>query len=182
MQREYLGIYEAIIESTSSDLILFFVIIAVLMAVVVVPLYMSMLSDRKKQRIYEQERDERLRLYEKERDERLREHELKRDEAARQHERESKQQLINVIEKNSTVIAGLQTTLDNSGDSFVKSLDRVHRRLDEQGIDYKDLSSEISQVNTKMTNVLDNQREMASKLNRILITASGGKLPEDSKK
>lgn len=145
------GIYETIIESTSSELIHFFIIIAV----AVCPLFVIMLKDRKAQRT----------------------HELQRDEENRKHEREGKQQIIDVLKENSTVIAGLKTTLDSNGTSFVKSLERVHERLNEHSTAERAAHFEIAKINTKMTSVMENQRELSGKINKILVMASGGKLP-----
>ena len=154
--QEYAGIYEAIIESTSSELILFFIIVALVFAVVVAPLYVAMLKDRKAGRQYEKDRDERLQT----------------------NERENRQQIIDVVKENSAVIASLKTTLDSNGASFVKALDRVHDRIDEQGAAHRTALSDVAQINAKMSNVLENQREMSSKINKIFIVTSGGNLPQ----
>jgi len=152
---EYTGIYEAIIEATNSELILFFIIIAIVVAVVVAPLYIAMLKERKHARQYERERDERVQV----------------------HERENRQQIIDVVKENSAVIASLKTTLDNNGASVGKALERVHTRLDGQDKVIRENSTDIAQINTKMSNVLDNQREMSSKINKIFVVANGGTTP-----
>ena len=141
---EYIGIYEAIIEQASSDLLLFFIIAGIVLVVFVAPLYYAVLKDRK---------------------------------AQREHERESRQQIIDVVKENSEVIGSLKITLDNSGTSFVKALERVHERLNEQNAAFSGTLTDVAQLNTKMTSVLENQREMSSKINKIFIMASGGKLP-----
>jgi hypothetical protein len=141
---EYIGIYEAIIEQASGDLLLFFIIAGIVLVVFVAPLYYAVLKDRK---------------------------------AQREHERESRQQIIDVVKENSEVIGSLKITLDNSGTSFVKALERVHERLNEQNAAFSGTLTDVAQLNTKMTSVLENQREMSSKINKIFIMASGGKLP-----
>ena len=151
---DHIGIYEAIVESTASELILFFVILAVVVAVVVVPLYVAMLKDRKAGRIYE----------------------AARETNAQAHERESRQQIIDVVKENSAVIASLKTSLKKNGDSTVKALKRIHTRLDEQNETSKVLHGDVSQMNTRIINILENQSELAGKVNKILVIASGGSL------
>ena len=132
MRDEQYGLYEAIVAATNSEVILFFIIVAVVMAVVVAPLYIAILKDRK---------------------------------AARLHDREREKVIIDVITgsskaivENSAVISSLKATLDNHNNNFVKALDRIHFRIDEQTIE---------------------TRELLSKVNKILIIASGGKLPPE---
>jgi len=145
---EHYSIYEAIVDATQSEVILFFVIVAVVMAVVVAPLYLAVLRDKK---------------------------------AARLHEREDRQQLIDVVSKNSAVIASLQVTLDGNGVSQVEALKRVHERLDKQGDAIRETTASIAQINTKFDNSLGNQTEMLSKVNKIFVMASGGSLTPESK-
>ena len=161
MGERYYGLYDAIIDATQSEVILFFVIVAIVMAVVVAPLYVAVLRDRK---------------------------------GARHHEREREKLVIDVIKgsssaiaENSAVISSLKTTLDNNNNTFVKALDRVHTRIDEQctiaNETTKAIFTEIAQLNTRITGFtatsLENQREMSSKINKILIVASGGKMPPE---
>jgi len=157
---EYIGLYEAIIGATESELILFFIIMAIVVAVVVAPLYIAMLKDRKASRQHERDREEKQWL----------------------HERENKQQIIEVIKENSAVIASLKTTLDNNGASTVKALDRIHIRLDEQNTAIKSAFADIAQINTKFDSSLANQTEMSSKINKIFVLVSVGKLDVDEMK
>jgi len=156
---EHYGLYEAIVAATNSEVILFFVIVAVVMAVVVAPLYIAILKDRKATRA----------------------HDAQRDKHTQDHERENRQQLIDVISKNSAVIASLQVTLDNNGASQVEALKRVHERLDKHGDAIKETATNIAQINTKFDNSLKNQTEMTSKINKIFVKVHGGSLPPDDK-
>ena len=151
----YIGIYEAVIEQASGDLILFFVIMAIVLTVFVAPLYYAILKDRRAQRA----------------------HELERDEKTRQHEREGKQQIIDVIERNITIMTSLKTTLDSNGDLHVKALDRIHTRIDSTEMIQKAMATDIVQISTKLDASEKNQIEMSSKINKILVIASGGNLP-----
>ena len=137
------GIYESIIDATSSELILFFIIVAVAL----IPLYTLVLRGRK---------------------------------AENQHARERDQQLIEVIKENSAVLSGLKVTLDNNGTTFVKALDRVHDRMDNQNNALAAISADLAKILTNTTTSLDNQREMASKINKVFVIASGGQLPPES--
>ena len=101
---------------------------------------------------------------------------LKGRKSDKTHEREREKQIIEVIKENSAVIAGLKTTLENNGAAITKGLERIHTRLDNQDILLTAISSDSVQITTKVNSVLDNQREMASKLNKILVLSSGGSL------
>ena len=156
---EHYGLYEAIIAATNSEVILFFVIVAVVMAVVVAPLYVAILKDRKATRA----------------------HDAERDKHTQEHERENRQQIIDVVKENSAVIARLTTTLDNNGASTVKALERIHTRLDNVEATQKTIATENAAINTKFDNSLRNQTEMSSKINKIFVKVHGGSLPTDSR-
>jgi len=167
---EHYGLYEAIVAATNSEVILFFVIVAVVMGVVVAPLYYAILKERKATRKDERERDERIQSGERERDERI-----------LVHERENRQQIIDVVKENSAVIARLTTTLDNNGASTVKALERIHTRLDTVEAAQKTIATDSAQINTKFDNTLRNQTEITSKINKIFVKVHGGNLPPDDK-
>ena len=152
-------IYEAIAEATNSEVILFFIIVAVVLAVVVAPLYVAVLRDRKAART----------------------HDAQRDKSMQDNERENRQQIIAVVEKNSEAITRLTITLDKNGASQVEALKRIHDRLDSQDAILRTQSNDISQINTKFDNSTRNQTEMVSKINKILVLTSGGALPPDDK-
>ena len=134
-------IYEAIIGATSSELILFFVILAV----VAIPLYIVVLRGRR---------------------------------ADRQHEREEKSVFIEVIKENTQIMAGVKVLLENSGDATKSALERIHGRIDEQGNTLLSVSNDVAQINAKFTTSLSNQKEMASKLNKVLLIVNA--IPNNS--
>ena len=140
-----------VIEKTQSELILFMIIIVVALILVALPLYVMVSKDKKLKTEQENVRQDKY------------------------IQREA--QIIEVIKENSAVIAGLKTTLDSNGTSFVKSLERVHERLNEHSTAERAAHFEIAKINTKMTSVMENQRELSGKINKILVMASGGKLP-----
>ena len=155
---EHYGLYEAIVDATQSEVILFFIIVAVVMAAVVAPLFIAVLKDRKAARIHDAERDKFM----------------------QDHERENRQQIIDVVKENSAVIARLTTTLDNNGVSTVKAFDRIHTRIDKMEVAQSTVATDIAQINTKFDNSLKNQAEMTSKINKIFVKVHGGSLPTDS--
>jgi len=152
---DYIGIYEAIIEATQSELILFFIIIALVIAAVIAPLFIATLKDRKAQR----------------------EHDILREENQKTHIRESQQQLIDVIKENSSVLASLNAVLKNNGANYEKALDRVHERLNESNSKTDGVISGITEITAKVNAMMDANKETASKLNRVFITMCGGKAP-----
>jgi len=115
MENEY-KILEDIVEKAESDIILFFIIIAVVLIAFLLPLYVLIFKDRKANR----------------------EIELKRDKASTE-ERNSRQDkymerekyIIEVVTANTTVISELRTTLQENKEGNRNSFDRVHLRLDE---------------------------------------------------
>lgn len=156
---EQYGLYEAIVAATNSEVILFFIIVAVVMAVVIAPLYIAILNDRKKARA----------------------HDAEREKHTQDHERENRQQIIDVVKENSAVIARLTTTLDNNGASTVKALERIHTRLDNVEAAQKAIATENAAINTKFDNSLRNQTEITSKINKIFVKVHGGSLPPEDK-
>ena len=115
------GIYEIIALNTSSELILFFLI----MAVVVIPLYWLISKGRK---------------------------------AGRQLEREREQQIIEVIKENSTVIAGLKSTLDDSRAATGEALERIHARIDNQSRTLKAIFADIMQMKIRAAAVSEKSK------------------------
>ncbi|MCL2856218.1 MAG: hypothetical protein FWE19_00640 [Oscillospiraceae bacterium] len=96
-------VYESVIAATSSELVLFFVIAAVVLAVVVAPLYIAVLKDRKEARKCEREREEK----------------------ANEHQREREKLILGVVDRNSTAFEGLRTTLENAGSKSEKAHDEI---------------------------------------------------------
>ena len=159
MSERHYGLYEAIVDATNSEVILFFIIVAMVMAVVVAPLYIAILKDRKA----------------------ARQHDAERDKARQQHETESKQQIIDILKANIEAVTSLKSALENNGFLTNKALDRIHVRLDRNEAEQKTIASEVAQINIKFDNTLRNQTEMASKINKILVISSGGKLSSDGR-
>ena len=87
-----------------------------------------------------------------------------RREAKYTHELARQQVIADVIKENSTVIAGTKTLLEVMVETQNSGFVRVHERLDAQG-------NVITAIDTKVSAVLDGQREIAGKANRILIHA-----------
>ena len=151
----YAGIYEAIINNTDSVLIIFLIVLTLAIVVAFIPLYSKVLKGRKADR----------------------EHEI----AVKASEGERESRIIKVISENSAaiaantaVIAGLQSNLKTDGATIAKALDRVHSRLDEQGVT-------IAKTSQSVETILENQREISSKVNKVLVITSGGNLPGDNK-
>ena len=101
------GLYEYIAGETSSELIFFFIIVAVL----VVPLYGFMIKDRKYSRQHES------------------------DKHAKYIEREREiigvvRDVSGAIKENSAVIGSLKSLLEHGSADTRKSIERVHGRLD----------------------------------------------------
>lgn len=163
MEGRIYDIYEAIINNTDSVLIVFLIVLTLGIIIAIIPLYNLMLKGRKAHKAHELERDGLLIDV------------VKGSSAA--------------IAENSAVISGLKTTLEHNNAAFVKALDRVHARIDEQGAaaaeTAKSIFSEMAQINTKISSFiatsLENQRETSSKIDKILILVSGGKLPDEGK-
>jgi hypothetical protein len=133
------GVLETIAQTTASELILFFVI----MAVIAVPLYIVVLKGRKADKEHERARETQSMEWQK--------------------------QILDVIKENSSVISGLKVTLDNSGEITKSTLERIHKRIDDGNVISKEISTDIAQMKVKFANSLDNQKELASKLNKVLI-------------
>jgi sensor domain CHASE-containing protein len=92
-------------QRSNSELIYFFIIVAVVLAIVCIPMYRMMLKERKERLIQESIRQERY--------------------------IEREREIIKVISENSAVIAGLKATFELTGASNHSSFSRVHERLDE---------------------------------------------------
>ena len=140
MAQESYSVYEAIINSTSSELILFFVIVAV----AVIPYTVVVNKNKKAQR----------------------QHELEQ----RELEKEERQQVITVIKevsgvisKNTEVTSAFKVTLENS-------VGRIHMRIDEGVKTTEKISNDVAQVNVVQQTMLDNQRDMGNDIKQLLLT------------
>ena len=108
------GVYEAIIEATSSELILFFVTMA-LMAIMVLPLYKNIIKDRKARRQHDSEKQKASQQHDSEKQDKYIERE---------------REVIAVIKENSAVIASLKILFENQGSENRKSIERINDRID----------------------------------------------------
>ena len=136
-------IISEVVQSTQNEFILFFVLIIVALVVFIIPLYGMILKDRKAKLTQEDTRQDKY--------------------------IEREKQIIEVIKENSAVIAGLKVTLENIGVSTKSALDRVHERIDKQNKELTNLASDVAQMNVKFVTSFDNQKEMAGKINKILL-------------
>jgi len=135
-------VLERVVSSTGSELILFFVILAVCL----LPLYVFMLKDRKHKS----------------------ESELKRQENYMDREK----QIIEVISENSKVNAGLKTLLENFGEKTEKSLDRVHLRIDDTNKINIQLSEVLARVSTLIDGTMKDQSVIKDDVKNILLIVS----------
>jgi len=115
------GVYEAIVEHTASELILFFIIVAIAM----IPLYYLMLKGRKADRQHDLDREQQIIKV------------IQENSVA--------------ISANTAVIAGLQTNLADNGASIGKALDRIHDRLNGHGTLLTNVVTDIAQINVKIS-------------------------------
>jgi len=134
------SIYETIVSTTSSELILFFILLFIFLCVTVAPLYIITMRKRKEER--EQER---------------------------QHEREREHHIIGVIKENSSVIADLKTTLEITGKTTTTILERVHKRIDEIGANINEISISVAEIRTKHASILNSQNEVKSTIDELLL-------------
>ena len=154
----YYSLLEQLTTGTDSSLIFFFIIVCVVVIGAVFPMYKILLKDRKQARELEEKKEadrlkheaDRLKHEEKMEAERLK-HEAERH--TRYIERE--RVFINVLEKNSTIIAectavtsSLKGILQDSNIKHGQTLERVHKRIDE-------IASDIAE-NNMMTKVMLN--------------------------
>lgn len=136
------SVYEAIVNSTGSELILFFIIVAV----AVIPYTVVSNKNKKAQR----------------------QHELEQ----RELEKEERQQVITVIKdvsvvisKNTEVTSAFKVTLENS-------VGRIHMRIDDGVKATETISNNVAQMNVVQQTMLDNQREMGKNINKLIIAVS----------
>ena len=112
MDERHYGLYEAIVAATDSEVILFFIIVAVVMAVVVAPLYIASIKDRKYSRKHENEKHDKY--IEREREI----IDVMRDISA-------------VIAENTAVTTTLKGILETHGTEPKQAVERIHERIDQ---------------------------------------------------
>ena len=147
-------VYDSIVQATNSELNLFFVIVAIVLAVVFTPLYTMILRDRKEKRKGDAESESTK-------------HDKHLERESKMIEREK--EIIAVVKENSAVIASFKTLLETMQEEKKDGIKRVHDRLDLHGQDIKVMISGIAEINTKQDRQIANQTEMSGKINKILL-------------
>jgi hypothetical protein len=143
---EYKLLYEAI-EKADSDIIIFLIVLGVLIVVALVPLYGLILKDRKSRRSI---------------DSKHKEMEIEAAHIRQDKYIEREQQVIkaitDVVTRNSEAMSGLKSTLDNSGQATIQSLNRVHDRIDDHISDHTKIAQKhtdaLSAINEKVDNMV----------------------------
>jgi adenylate kinase family enzyme len=154
MDAEIYRLLQEIAEKTNSDLILFFIVVAVVLVVFFIPLYAMIMKDRKERNSVAAQRQ---------RDE---------NEAAgvRQDKyMEREKRIIEVVTANTAVMSSLKTTLERDGMATNASLERIHERIDRQCANGTELVREIVQVQTSLTEVIGRQKTMAEDIKHALL-------------
>ena len=105
MDEQSAGVLEAVVGHTGSELILFFVIAAI----IAIPVCVFIHNENKRRDKREAERHKEL--------------------------LEERKQLIEVISENSRVNTGLKVVLENYGEKTKESIERIHLRIDETAKD-----------------------------------------------
>lgn len=138
-------IVNEVVRQTSSELILFFVILLIALVLVVLPLYVLITRERKEKSKLE---NERLINNEKAENDRL----------DKFIQREN--QIMQVIKENSDVIAGLRVALESTGITTAKSVERIHERIDR-------FTTELSTIKTNDALVYESQSKILQELQEI---------------
>ena len=102
---------------------------------------------------------------------------LKGRKAEKQHEREREKHILEVIKENTVALVGVRVVLENNGITAKEAFGRVHSRIDAQANTLVTISNEVAQINTKFDTSFENQKEIASKVNKILMIVD--KIPND---
>lgn len=123
------SVLEAVAEYTESELILFFIIAAI----IAIPVCIFIHSENKRRDKREAERHGELMA--------------------------ERRQLMEVIAENSSVQAQLKATLEAFGEKNVKSLERVHARID-------DNTKEQTAIKENIRDILKNANDILALLNR----------------
>jgi hypothetical protein len=129
MDAEHQQLMQEIISKTQSELILFFVIVAVVLVMVYIPIY---------------------RMMHKERKERLSQENIRQDKYI-----EREREIIKVITANTEVNAGLKTTLEMMNNDTKTSFSRIHERLDGQSTTIASVQTTLGEVVRKQQTISD---------------------------
>jgi hypothetical protein len=135
-----------ILQKTGSEIVVF--------VVVVIPLYMLIIKDRKANRIADAKRIE---------------EENKAQNARQDKYIEREYRILQVIKENSEAIASLKATLDRDGQSHVASLDRIHKRIDDIFNDLAAQDGAIVKMQSSFDDTLRNHLEIKDDMKKILL-------------
>ncbi len=122
-------ILSQVTQKTNSELILFFIIFAIILVVFLLPLYGLLLKDKKEKHKAEKE---------------------KRDDYMQREK-----QIIEVIKENSEVIASLKVTLENNSVNTNSSLNRLHDKMDAMSIELGVIKAKQEQVASDQIRILN---------------------------
>ena len=139
------------IQKAESDLIIFFVVLAVVLVVFIIPLYAMIMKDRKERRMTE---DSRIKT------------QAEADNTRQDKYLERERVIIQVVKENSDVIASLKATLDRDGKTTTASLERIHTRIDKLGDTLVEQSGTISKMQTTLDEVVRKQHVTSEDLKR----------------
>ena len=149
-------VLETIAKNTQSELILFFIIVALL----TVPIYVLLLKNRKHRNQFENERRSQYMEREKE--------VLK---LIANNSDEIKNVIINntvAMTNNTSAIAKLETTLERDRREFHQSVVRIHDRIDESFREYATHGKILSHISVKLDEVLRKEKK-----NKSIFTSGG---------
>ncbi len=135
MGAEAKDVLQGVTGSTNSELILFFVVAAVILVIFLLPLYGIIVKDRRERRKaeYERTRGEAAAI-------------SAQQSKAMEHER----QILDVVTSNTQVMASLRTTLERDGKATIASIDRVHTRIDHIGEELGEQSNVLVKLHDMM--------------------------------
>lgn len=150
-------IFQEAIKKAESDIIIFFVIIAVVLIVFIIPLYAMILNDRKANRKIETERikneTEAINI---------------RQDKYMEHER----QIIAVITANTKIMASLKTMLERDELTIINSLTHIHDRIDKQCAICTEHCEMVAKIITTIGEVIRNHGEVEEDIKKILLIVS----------
>jgi heme/copper-type cytochrome/quinol oxidase subunit 2 len=140
MGNEAQQIVSEVVNKTTSELILFFVLVLVMLIVFFLPLYSMMRKERKER--HEQDNIRQDKYIEREK------------------------QVIGVITANTQVISGLKTTLEISNTATTSSFARIHDRLDFQSEKMSAQGESIARFQTTLDELIRKQISISEDLKR----------------
>lgn len=146
MNQSEAAVLETIARSTQSELILFFIIAAVVYILTMVPMYIIMTKDRRLKNKYEAAR---LDSY------------MGREE-----------RIIEVVSSNTTIMAELRTALSKDAVTTNASLSRIHDRIDTLFDAETDVQKALVRLSDKLEEALRDNAIVKDSVHRILVTVN----------